>query len=212
MIDNLNKSNSDKILYLLKIGGPKTAAVLAKSLNITSMGARQHLQNLTEEGYVEFQDVRQGRGRPARYWRTTKAADKKFPDAHSELTLQLMNAVEDVFGEQGVEKIILARQKNALTRYQKQLNGSSNLAEKLYQLAEIRNDEGYMANVEKTENGYILSENHCPICNAATENKAFCSSELDLFRKVLGAQYQVDRVEHILSDQRRCAYHISNQQ
>ena len=73
MIDETNKSSSDKILYLLKTGGPETAAALAKTLNITSMGARQHLQNMTDEGLIEYQDVKQGRGRPARYWKTTEA-------------------------------------------------------------------------------------------------------------------------------------------
>ena len=99
MIDETNKSSSDKILYLLKTGGPETAAALAKTLNITSMGARQHLQNMTDEGLIEYQDVKQGRGRPARYWKTTEAADKLFPNTHSELTLQLINAAEEVFGE-----------------------------------------------------------------------------------------------------------------
>lgn len=210
MIDNTNKSSSDKILYLLKTGGPKTAAVVAKALKITSMGARQHLQNLTDEGLIGYEDVKQGRGRPARYWRTTKAADERFPNTHSELTLQLINAVEDVFGEEGVSEIIDARQKNALNRYQQQIKDCTSLAGKLRKLAEIRSAEGYMANVEKNETGYILNENHCPICTAATENKKFCNSELDLFQKILGKDYQVERVEHIISEDRRCSYHISD--
>jgi len=209
MIDNTNKSSSDKILYLLKVEGPKTAAEVAKSLKITSMGARQHLQNLTDDGLIMFQDVKQGRGRPARYWKVTKAADTKFSDSHSDLTIQLMTAVEDVFGEQGVGKIIDARQKNALGRYQESIKNCNSLKGKLQRLAEIRTDEGYMANVEKNSTGYILHENHCPICTAATENKAFCQSELDLFQKILGDQYQVTRLEHILSEERRCSYHVS---
>jgi len=209
MIDNTNKSSSDKILYLLKTGGPKTAAVVAKSLKITSMGARQHLQNLTDEGLIEFQDIKQGRGRPARYWKTTKAADEQFPNTHSELTLQLINAVEEVYGEQGVSDIIDARQKNSLNRYQNLIKDCTSLAGKLRKLTDVRTDEGYMANLEKVEDGFVLNENHCPICTAATENRKFCNSELDLFQKILGDDYKVDRVEHIISEARRCSYHIS---
>ena len=208
MIDNTKNSSSDKILYLLKSDGPKTASDLAKSLSITSMGARQHLQNLTDKGLIEFQDVRQSRGRPARYWMTTKAADRQFPDSHSDLTLQLIIAVEEVFGEQGVNDVIEARLKTSIKHYKQQLTGCTGLTEKLHRLVEIRSEEGYMASVEKTENGYILNENHCPICTAASRNKGLCKSELDLFRNVLGDQYRVDRVEHILKNTSRCSYQI----
>ncbi|MCP3675297.1 MAG: transcriptional regulator [Gammaproteobacteria bacterium] len=208
MLDK-NTSSCDKILYLLKTGGPETAAVLAKSLNITSMGARQHLQNLTDEGLIEFQDIKQGRGRPARYWKTTKAADEKFPNAHSELTLQLINAAEEVFGEGGVSKLINARQKKSLLRYQKHIKGSSDLETILNRLAEIRTKEGYMANVEAIGGAFLLNENHCPISTVASNCGGLCDSELVLFRQILGEQYVVARAEHILSGAGRCSYHIS---
>ena len=210
MKENKYNSSSEKILYLLKTGGPKTAAVLAKALNITSMGARQHLQNMTEDGLIEFQDIKQGRGRPARYWKITKLAEQRFPNMHSELTLQLINAAEEVFGEAGVNKLIDVRQKNALIRYQERLKDSKSLDEKLLRLAEVRTEEGYMADVEYIQEGYILNENHCPISTAASNCKGFCDSELILFRLVLGEKYKIERAEHILSKARRCSYHITN--
>ena len=209
MKDNSNKSSSEKILYLLKTEGAKTAAEVAKILHITSMGARQHLQNLTDDGMIEFQDVKQGRGRPARYWKTTKAADERFPDKHSELTLQLMTAVEEVYGAEAMGRVISARQKKSLARYQSHIKDCNSLSGKLHLLAEIRTEEGYMAEVEMRDNGYVLNENHCPICIAASENEKFCRSELELFRNILGDKYQVERNEHILSKERRCSYFIT---
>jgi len=203
------KSSSDKILYLLKTKGPETAALLAKALKITSMGARQHLQNLTDEGLIEFKDIKQGRGRPARYWNITKAADERFPNAHSELTVQLINAAEEVFGVDGVEKLIIARQKNSLSRYQEYVQDCKDLQCILARLAEIRSKEGYMADVEKTNDGFLLNENNCPISIAAGKCDGLCDSELMLFKQILGNNYRVKRAEHILSDARRCSYHIS---
>ena len=209
MIDNMSNSSSDKILYILKTKGPETASSLAKTLNITSMGARQHLQNMTEEGLIEFEDIKQGRGRPARYWKLTEAADSHFPNMHSELTVQLINAAEEVFGEDGISKMLDARQSSALSRYQEHLKDCSNLEEIVNSLAEIRSDEGYMANIETIDKGFLLHENHCPISTAANKCKDFCDSELLLFQQVLGENYQVVRAEHILSKARRCSYHIS---
>lgn len=211
MIDNSSKSSSDKILYLLKTEGAKTAAEVAKALKITSMGARQHLQNLTDDGFIEFKDIKQGRGRPARYWEITEAADAKFPNKHSELTLQLMNAVKDVYGDDGISEIIHSRQNQSLARYQEHIKDASSLFGKLQLLAEIRTEEGYMADVEQRDDGYVLNENHCPICIAAASNEKFCRSELELFRNILGDDYVVERNEHILSKERRCSYFITEQ-
>jgi predicted ArsR family transcriptional regulator len=57
---------------------------------------------------------------------------------------------------------------------------------------------------------FLLVENHCPICAAATVCKGFCSTELDLFRSALGPGVSVERVEHIVAGDRRCAYRISS--
>ncbi len=210
MIDNTSSSSSDKILYLLKTEGPETAAVLAKALNITSMGARQHLQNMTEEGLIEYQDIKQGRGRPARYWKLTKGADKRFPNMHSELTVQLMSAAEEAFGEEGVSKLLDVRQKNALQRYKKGFEDCSGLEEKINRLADMRTKEGYMASVEKIDGKFLLNENHCPISKAANNCKDLCDSELMLFRELFGENCTVQRNEHIVSDARRCSYLISD--
>ncbi|MDQ3753204.1 MAG: MarR family transcriptional regulator, partial [Acidobacteriota bacterium] len=71
-------------------------------------------------------------------------------------------------------------------------------------------EEGYMAEVKSEDGGsYLLVENHCPICAAANACQGFCATELDLFRSVLGPGVEVERVEHIVSGDRRCAYRVT---
>ncbi len=57
--------------------------------------------------------------------------------------------------------------------------------------------------------GFLFIENHCPICAAATACQGFCTTELNLFRAVLGRDVSVERTEHIVSGDRRCVYRIS---
>jgi predicted ArsR family transcriptional regulator len=75
-------------------------------------------------------------------------------------------------------------------------------------LAELRSAEGYMAEVawDEDENCWLLRENHCPICAAASHCQGFCRTELELFRRVLHAE--VEREDHILLGARRCSYRI----
>ena len=67
-----------------------------------------------------------------------------------------------------------------------------------------------MAESRRNPDGsYLLVENHCPICAAATECQGLCRAELDIFRSVLGGDVEVTRVDHILSGARRCAYRVT---
>ena len=66
-----------------------------------------------------------------------------------------------------------------------------------------------MAESRAEGEGYVLVENHCPICVAATACQGFCRAELDTFREVLGPGASVERTEHIVQGDRRCAYRIS---
>ena len=56
--------------------------------------------------------------------------------------------------------------------------------------------------------GYLLVENHCPICSAAAQCQGLCAAELAVFRAVLGPDVDVERTDHILAGARRCAYRV----
>ena len=62
-------NTADQILFLLKTRGPRTAQQLAELLDLTSMGARRHLEAAQERGFVTYEEVAVKVGRPARRWR-----------------------------------------------------------------------------------------------------------------------------------------------
>jgi predicted ArsR family transcriptional regulator len=200
---------ADRLLLLLKTRGPQTAANLGKALQITGEAARQQLVKLAEEGLVEATSEPHGVGRPAQVWCLTAANNSRFPDTHAELTVQLLRAVRRELGEKGLDRLITARAAEAQAGYAAALDGAANLQERVARLAEVRTREGYMAAWQREGDGYLLVENHCPICAAATECQGFCRAEAELFQKVLGKDVSVERTEHIVSGDRRCAYRIA---
>jgi predicted ArsR family transcriptional regulator len=58
--------------------------------------------------------------------------------------------------------------------------------------------------------GVLLVEHHCPICTAASACAGLCVSELELFREVMGPGVKVERTQHLLSGDRRCAYRMTS--
>ncbi|WP_322863404.1 helix-turn-helix transcriptional regulator [Aeromonas allosaccharophila] len=201
-------ASTDKILFLLKSHGPQSAAALGEQLQMTSMGARQHLLALEQEGWVTFSDEARGRGRPVRLWQLTEQAWQRFPDSHSDLTVQLIDNVRELFGEEGMERLILQREQQMLARYQQTL-GNKGLSGRLEALRELRSREGYMAEIRCEEDGsWLLWESHCPICAAARSCRGFCRSELALFRQLL-APATVEREQYLLEGAHRCLYRIT---
>ncbi len=198
-----------RIVKLLKTEGPMDSASLAKRLKVTPMAVRQHLYALQEEKLVAAEERPVPLGRPAKHWHLTRDADRLFPDAYAELNTALITSVQDAFGPEGMPRLLDARLARQRADYGARITPSAPLATKVRQLARVRYEEGYMAEVKRDGRGFLFIENHCPICAAASVCQGFCATELDLFRSALGPGVTVERAEHILSGDRRCAYRIT---
>ena len=206
---NNNIPENERAIWILKNEGEKTLKDLAQALGVTTEGARFQLLKLSNDGYVKSESRAQGRGRPQQFWSLTRKGHAKFPDSHSELTLRLINKIKENLGEDTLSQLISATGQDNLQNYLKSISETDSLEKKVEKLAELRKKEGYMARYEQQEDGnYLLIENHCPICAAATICQGFCSTELNTFQTVLGPDTKVERVDHILSGARRCAYLI----
>ncbi len=186
------------------------SAQLADRLGLTAMAVRQHLYALQREKFVTAEERPVPVGRPAKYWRLTPEADRFFPAAYAELSVALIDALGDAFGPSGLKRVLASRCARQRAGYAERIAPDAPLEEKLHQLARIRTEEGYMAEVKRDgKTGFLLVENHCPICAAAAVCQGFCETELDLFRSVLGRDVGVERVEHIVAGDRRCTYRIT---
>lgn len=208
-LENPVRPAADRFLVLLKTRGPQTAADLAKATGVTAEAARQQLIRLAADGLVVATAEPRGVGRPAQVWGLTEAGNARFPDAHAALTADLIRSIRTQLGEDTLDRLIDARAAESKTTYATAIEGAADLGEKVARLAEARTREGYMAESWEEGEGYVLVENHCPICVAATACQGFCRAELDTFRQVLGPDTSVERTEHIVNGDRRCAYRIA---
>ncbi len=200
---------TDRILESIKRNGAVTAKQLSEEFGMTSMGARQHLQALEEDGLLQFEDIKAKVGRPNRHWSLTPKGHDQFSDRHRDLTIQVIDAVEHLFGQEGLEKVALERENSVYQSYRTAMQDCLTLHSKLQKLVELRSAEGYMAELQETPSGFLFIENHCPICKAATRCRSLCQSELNIFQRLIGDDYLVSRTEHIVEGERRCVYAIT---
>ncbi len=203
--------SQDRIIDRLKTRGPQSVKILSKQLAMTTMGVRQHLADLETRGLVlQTQEERQTRGRPVHLWKLSKSGHNRFPDSHAQTALELIDVIRSSLGEESLNQLIDSRSEKVEASYRAQLDAAApELQQRIERLAQLRSEEGYMAEVRLLPDGWMLIENHCPICSAATSCQQFCKSELEIFQRLFENEATVARTDHLLKGARRCAYKIT---
>ena len=197
---------------VLKMHGSLSASDIGEMLGITGEAARQHLLRLAGDGLAISRSAPAGVGRPTQLWSLTPAAQARFPDTHVALTVQILEIVRQSLGEAALDAVISAREAGTRSAYEAATENLDDIKDRLAKLVALRSAEGYMAAwSEEADGTFLLVENHCPICAAATACQGFCRAEIDVFRAVLGPDAKVERTDHIVNGGRRCSYTITPQ-
>jgi predicted ArsR family transcriptional regulator len=199
-----------RIVERLKRVESATATDLASEFGLTDTALRQHLDALEDAGMVTRSMAEPtGRGRPPVHWQLAPAAAQAFPDRHGELSVDLISSLRSTLGDPALNQVIATRSDRQVATYQAALNGARGLQDRVQRLADVRSEEGYLAEVGVDGDDLLLIEHHCPIRDAAASCGALCSAELDVFQRVLGPGVTVTRTQHVLAGDRRCAYRVA---
>ncbi|MDA0689936.1 MAG: ArsR family transcriptional regulator [Proteobacteria bacterium] len=206
-----NNNKQSQILQRLKIRGPQSVRILASHLGITTMGVRQHLAVMENQGLVkQTREARQNRGRPVHLWTLSGMGHARFPDRHQSLSLDLIEAIDRTLGSDQLSSLIGVCGSQQLQHYSALLEtAADDLGERLRLLAELRTDDGFMAEIRLLPEGWLLIENHCPLHAAASRCPEFCDAELNMLRTLLQQHADVERADHLLAGARRCAFKIT---
>src|SRR5205807_10612856 len=123
---------------------------------------RQHLDHLQKSALVVHEVRAAPRGRPSKLWRTTEKSGSHFPDSHALLATDLIGQMRRVFGEQGLERLVMSRTADQEQLYGSRIAGRKTLKSRLDALAKVRSEEGYMAEIRREPNSdaWLLVENH----------------------------------------------------
>ncbi len=180
-------STRDEIIYLLKRNKRMTVTEMAKSLGITEMAVRRHLNTLERDHVIETTLVRQAMGRPIHFYHLTASGDEQFPRNYSGLTVDFLKDIEEVSGTETIDELFKRRENRLQDRYKDRMNTLTEFEQKVNELANIQNEAGYMVDWERGEDPdtYVLTEYNCPIAKVANEYQQACSCELSLFKRML---------------------------
>jgi DeoR family transcriptional regulator, suf operon transcriptional repressor len=194
------------ILVALKRQGACRTQDLAADLALTVAAVRQQLGRLESDGLVVHRREADGRGRPTHIFELTPLADMLFPKRYGDLTTELLGYLGGSDSEQ-VDDLFEQRRRRRLHDAEARLDSRS-LEEKVNELTAILDEDGYLADVERLDDGgWRITEHNCAILSVAHGFRQACSSELSFIRDALpGADVQ--RVAHLMDGAHVCAYEV----
>jgi predicted ArsR family transcriptional regulator len=198
-------STREQILLLLRRHGRLSAPRLADLLKINSVGVRRHLGLLERDGLVESTIEKPTRGRPAAIYRLTDAGLERFPRRYDEVAREALAFLKD-HDAAALAQFLAWRNERLAASYAGRVDGAT-LAERTDALAGVLSEQGFMAEVESAPGGGLrLCQHNCTVEHLAAELPDLCTSEAELFERLLGTQ--VEREATVVDGAVRCVTRI----
>jgi predicted ArsR family transcriptional regulator len=179
-----------KLLYYLKVMQQAGLKELANVMKVSRMAIHKHLTVLQMRGLVEGVETRGRIGRPRMVYQLTSQSKTVFPKSYSAIATYAFDFIEKNMGKEAVEKVLRERQSELFDQYYKRLRDLE-FDKQVKELARIRDEEGYIAESKKESKSsggkHVLLEYNCPIIHIAEKHWEACTTETELFEKLLDA-------------------------
>ena len=186
------ESSDRQMLDFIRRQGAATISALMAEMGVTATAIRQRLQRLTDDGLVERQTERIGRGRPNhRYSLTEKgeqSAGNNFADMASVLWDEI-KSVEDPTIRRGLLKRIADR---FVERYRNDVSGNT-LSERMTALAGIMSERQIPFTVDASHALPVLSALACPYPELAKADRGVCTMEKLMLSEILGENMRLSQ-------------------
>lgn len=205
LLKKFAKSQKYQILSEIKRSQGLSVSELCERINLSYMGVKQHCVSLEKDGYLDTWRRPKGMGRPEKAYRLTNQAQEFFPTEYTNLTLEILESVCQVYGEAAPEKILYQIYQNLITSVAARITGET-FEEKARSLAAYRDAEGYMSEYYYNPDIRVpqIIEYNSPVLALAERYKIVPQMEEQLFERVLGVR--VTRQTERVSGLYKCVY------
>lgn len=191
-----------EILTILR-GGPQTARDVASRLRVQVSAARKHLERLVELGIVREQFVREGRGRPKKYYSLTEEGLEVFPRRYDAVLEGLLTTIVERRGEESAREILAQLADRIAQPIARAKAGRA------ARTLDLLNDLAFDVSAERSDGRLTLTSRNCPILRVARAHGELVCSGLhsELIRRALKAK-RVTRGKWIPSGDSVCTHMV----
>lgn len=210
-VPDVESGTRDQVRSLVVSQGPVGASRLAELLDLTPAAVRRHLAALVTAGEITERAVTltgpRGRGRPAREYVATPAAQQHLANSSSALATDALRHLTQLLGPDAVTAFADARARELEKAYRPVVEAAGDdLHDRTRALAGLLSDHGYAASTRELGTALQLCQGHCPVQQVAEQFPQLCEAETQLVSRLLGVHVQ--RLSTIASGAHACTTHI----
>lgn len=175
------------ILDAIKRANEATVDGLAAAAEVSPVTVRHHLNSLQGEGLLEVRSMRRKVGRPYYLYRLSPKAQELFPQRYVLLSNRLLDELKSRFPAEFVDELIGSAVEHLVSEHRHEFEKLSFEA-KLPYLINLLAEEGFLASVEATADGYRLVEHSCPYVSVGVQHQEICTFDKQLIQIVLNTE------------------------
>jgi len=198
------------ILEILHNAGQATVDDIVSELRkrrgeITAVTVRHHLARLQQEELITAPQLRHrsSPGRPQHVYALTDKARDHFPNNYQRLAAGLINQIKAQLPPDGVNVIL----EGVATEMAAEANiADAPIEEKMRQVVGYLNDNGYVADWEQVDGGFVLHTSNCPYHHISKSSQSLCEMDMRLVSSLLGVVPR--RITRIADGDNTCSYMI----
>jgi predicted ArsR family transcriptional regulator len=178
-----------RIIDHLRRHGQATVDELTKTIGLTHMAVRHHLNVLQAESLVEIATMRRDNkpGRPVQIYALTDNAEQLYPQDYFHLTDLLLEEMIDQIGPDGMSEFFNRIAERLLQVAPSPRHGQT-FEKRLDDVVDFLKDKGFLARWEIEDGQYVIHHLACPYRQLAIRHQEVCL--LDEF--LIGSMLKVD--------------------
>ncbi|WP_179151882.1 helix-turn-helix transcriptional regulator [Oceanobacillus senegalensis] len=199
-----------KLLQILKRNRPLKIGEIMKYFSISEIAVRKHIHELEKQGLINKVSHKQPIGRPFLTYELTKKGHETFPNQNDRLPAELLKDLEELQGPEAVYELLEKRMEREFDCYKKAISSNDNLEKQINYITHLQNENGYMAEIEKTDEGdFIIKNYNCPISSIASTYHQVCKNEHRMLEKLF-SENEVTAQAFITKGDHFCKWVVKN--
>ncbi|MBK9749968.1 MAG: ArsR family transcriptional regulator [Chloroflexi bacterium] len=173
--------------------------------SITAVTVRHHLMRLQEDGLITSPELkrRSSPGRPQYVYALTEKAKDLFPNNYQRLAASLLTELQKQLPKDSINVIL---EGVADTMAHEAVVPNLPLVDRLDAVVDYLNQNGYEANWERADDGFLLTTSNCPYHGLGDESGTLCQMDMRLISSLLGIVPR--RITHVSDGDATCSYLI----
>ena len=183
-INKGKQSTRDIVLHTIMLNPQSKIDDLAEAADISPVTVRHHLNALQVDGLIEVESVRRQVGRPYYVYSLSEQGQELFPQRYFSLTNRLLDELKNQLPEEMVNNIFAGVVQSMIEDHKEEFE-SLTFEERLNYVIELLAEEGFMAQWEKSDDGYRIIEYGCPYISMGQKHMEVCTFDKELMVTVL---------------------------